>query len=120
MLRAIIGLYAPFIPFLTEELWQKVYQPFEGGKTLHRTEYPHVMDEYNTDVADMQYAIDTIHAVRALRTERKIGNGAKLESLTVKNDVPVALYDLIKSAARASNIVQGDSVDFVVAETENK
>ncbi|MBQ6736158.1 MAG: valine--tRNA ligase [Alphaproteobacteria bacterium] len=120
VLRGIIGLYAPFIPFLTEELWQQVYQPYEGGKTLHRTEYPHEMDEYNTDVADMQYAIDTVHAVRGLRTERKIGNGAKLETLTVSRDVPESLYELIKSAARANNIVVGDSVDFVVAATGEK
>jgi valyl-tRNA synthetase len=113
-------MYAPFIPFLTEELWQKIYQPYEGGKTLHLTEYPTVRDEYDTDVADMQYAIDTIHTVRGLRTERKIGNGAKLETLTVLRDVPESLYELIKSAARANNIVVGDSVDFVVAPTEAK
>jgi valyl-tRNA synthetase len=120
VLRAIIGLYAPFIPFLTEELWQKVYQPYEGGKTLHLTDYPSVMPEYDTDVADMQYAIDTVHAVRGLRTERKIGNGAKLETLTVSREVPESLYELIKSAARANSIVAGDTVDFVVAPAEAK
>ncbi|MBO7509278.1 MAG: valine--tRNA ligase [Alphaproteobacteria bacterium] len=116
VLRAIIGLYAPFIPFLTEELWQKIYQPFEGGKTLHLTEYPNVNDEYNTDVSDMQYAIDVIHTVRGLRTERKIGNGAKLETLHVPSNVPTALYELIKSGARANNLVVGVSVDFIVAD----
>lgn len=120
VLRNIIGLYAPFIPFLTEELWQQIYQPYEGGKTLHRTDYPAVREEYNTDVADMKYAIDTVHDVRGLRTERKVGNGAKLETLTVKHDVPASLYELIKSAARANNIVVGDSVDFVVAPQEAK
>ena len=116
VLRAVIGLYAPFIPFLTEELWQQVYQPFEGGETLHLTDYPSVCDEYETDVSDMQYAIDAVHAVRGLRTERKVGNGAKLETLTVSRDVPMGLYELIKSAARANNIIAGDAVDFVVAE----
>ena len=116
VLRAIIGMYAPFIPFLTEELWQKIYMPYEGGKTLHLTEYPTVHAEYDTDVSDMQYAIDTIKAVRGLRTERKIGNGAKLETLTVPQNVPAALYGLIKSGARANNIVAGDAVDFVVAD----
>ena len=120
VLRAIIGLYAPFIPFLTEELWQKIYQPYEGGKTLHLTDYPSVMPEYDTDVSDMQYAIDTVHAVRGLRTDRKIGNGAKLETLTVPANVLESLYELIKSAARANNIVAGDTVDFVVAPAEAK
>lgn len=120
VLRTIIGLYAPFIPFLTEELWQKIYQPYEGGKTLHLTEYPTENADYDTDVSDMQYAIDTVHAVRGLRTERKVGNGAKLETLTVLPNVPANLYNLIKSAARANNIVVGDAVDFVVADQGDK
>ena len=120
VLRAVIGLYAPFIPFLTEELWQKIYQPYEGGKTLHLTAYPVINFEYETDVTDMQYAIDTIKAVRGLRTERKVGNGAKLETLTVTRNVPKNLYDLIKSATRANNIVVGDTIDFVVAMQEEK
>lgn len=116
VLRAILGLYAPFIPFITEELWQKIYQPFEGGETLHLTAYPRVMDEYNTDVADMQIALDILKSVRGLRTERKVGNGAKLERLTIPAATPAALHGLIKSAARAMDIQTGDEIDFVVAQ----
>lgn len=115
VLRAIIGLYAPFIPFLTEELWQKIYQDYEGGKTLHLTAYPAVDDARDTDVRDMQIALDILRTVRGLRTERKVGNGAKLETLTIPATTPVALHGVIKSAARANQIVLGDDVDFVVA-----
>ena len=115
VLRAIIGLYAPFIPFLTEELWQKIYQDYEGGETLHLTAYPAVDDARDTDVRDMQIALDILRTVRGLRTERKVGNGAKLETLTIPATTPVALHGVIKSAARANQIVLGDDVDFVVA-----
>jgi len=118
VLRAVIGMYAPFIPFLTEELWQKIYMPCEGGKTLHLTKYPEVVPEYNTDVAEMNVALDILKTVRGLRTERKIGNGAKLETLTVPNGTPEILFGVIKSGARANNVVPGDAVDFVVA-TQN-
>ncbi|MDE6250392.1 MAG: valine--tRNA ligase [Alphaproteobacteria bacterium] len=114
VLRAIIGLYAPFIPFLTEELWQKIYQDAEGGETLHLTKYPEFMPEYETNVDDMQIALDILKTVRGLRTERKIGNGAKLESLTIPHTTPASLHGVIKSAARANEIVLGDDVDFVV------
>jgi valyl-tRNA synthetase len=121
VLRAIIGLYAPFIPFVTEELWQKIYKETEGGETLHLTAYPEVKSEYDTDVSQMQTALDILKTVRGLRTERKIGNGAKLESLTIPSDTNPVLHGLIKSAARANNIVLGDTIDFVVAEnTEGK
>ena len=116
VLRAIIGLYAPFIPFITEELWQKIYKDFEGGETLHLTQYPIVKEEYDTDVSTMNIALDILKNVRGLRTERKVGNGAKLESLTIPNDTPEILHGLIKSAARANEIVLGKDIDFVVAQ----
>lgn len=117
VLRSIIGLYAPFIPFLTEELWQKIYQDAEGGETLHLTKYPEQMSEYETNVDDMQIALDILKTVRGLRTERKIGNGAKLETLTIPTATPASLHGVIKSAARANEIVLGDAVDFVVLQT---
>ena len=120
VLRAIIGLYAPFIPFITEELWQKIYKDVEGGETLHLTQYPDVNSEYDTDVAKMDVALEILKNVRGLRTERKIGNGAKLESLTIPRDTDIVLHGLIKSAARANEIVLGDAVDFVVAENKTE
>ncbi len=116
VLRAIIGLYAPFIPFTTEELWQKIYKDFEGGETLHLTQYPEFDAAYETDVAEMQIALDILKTVRGLRTDRKVGNGAKLATLTIPSATPIALHELIKSAARANEITLGDGVDFVVAE----
>ena len=117
VLRAIIGLYAPFIPFITEELWQKIYKQFEGGETLHLTKYPEVKSEYDTDVEQMNIALDILKTVRGLRTERKVGNGAKLETLTIPSNTPEILHGLIKSAARANEIVLGDTIDFVVAQS---
>ena len=114
VLRAVIGLYAPFVPFITEELWQKIYREYEGGETLHLTRYPDVKSEYDTDVSQMDIALNLLKDVRTLRTERKVGNGAKLETLTIPSDTPEILRGMIKSAARANEIVLGDGVDFVV------
>lgn len=120
VLRAVIGLYAPFIPFQTEELWQKIYKPYEGDQTLHLTAYPAVDSARDTDVSQMQIALDILKNIRGLRTERKVGNGAKLETLTIPAETPAALHGLIKSAARANNVVLGDAIDFVVAQMPTK
>jgi len=115
VLRAIIGLYAPFVPFITEELWQKIYKQFEGGETLHLTKYPEVESEYDTNIDKMDVALDILKTIRTLRTERKVGNGAKLETLTIPSDTPAFLHEFIKSAARANEIVLGANTDFTVA-----
>jgi len=130
VLRDIIGLYAPFIPFVTEELYQKIYKskvqspkstvgaygirPDQSSQTLHLTEYPTVRVERDTDVSEMQAALDILHTVRGLRTDKKIGGGAKLELVTVPRGTPKNLFGLIKSGARAENIRVGDAVDIKV------
>ena len=87
---------------------------------MHLTAYPSVDAARDTDVSEMQIALDILHTVRGLRTERKVGNGAKLETLTIPSATPMALHGVIKSAARANEIVLGDSVDFVVAAPQAK
>jgi len=60
-------------------------------------------------------ALNILKTIRTLRTERKVGNGAKLETLTIPSDTPAFLHEFIKSAARANEIVLGSDIDFVVA-----
>ncbi|MCL1891892.1 MAG: valine--tRNA ligase [Alphaproteobacteria bacterium] len=112
VLREIIGLYAPFVPFITEELYQKIYA--DESKTLHLTEYPRVMPQRNTDVSEMQIALDILKRVRGLRTDYKIGNGAKLEKVILDRDIPAALHGVIKSGARSDAIEFGDRFDIIV------
>ena len=82
------------------------------------TQYPTTKEEYDTDVEQMNIALEILKNVRGLRTERKVGNGAKLETLTIPADTPEILHGLIKSAARANEIILGDSIDFVVVQNE--
>ena len=62
----------------------------------------------------MDIALDILKNVRGLRTDRKVGNGAKLATLTIPSATPDVLHGLIKSASRANEIVLGDEIDFVV------
>ncbi|HOY47432.1 MAG TPA: valine--tRNA ligase [Alphaproteobacteria bacterium] len=118
VLRSVLGLYAPIIPFLTEELWQKIYKNSEGGQTLHLTQYPIIRNECETDVSQMQIALDILKTIRGMRTERKIGNGAKLSELLIDASVPEVLHGVIKSGARAEKIIiwPNTVTDFKVAE----
>ena len=98
------------------EQYEAIYKDFEGGETLHLTTYPETKSEYETDVSQMDVALEILKNVRGLRTDRKVGNGAKLETLTIPATTPDVLHGLIKSAARANEIILGDELDFVVAE----
>lgn len=116
VLHEIIGLYAPFVPFITEELYQKIYA--DESKTLHLTSYPVIQKERDTDVSKMEIALDILKRIRGLRTDYKLGNGAKLEKVILDFEIPQELNGVIKSGARADAIEFGNKFDIVVKQNE--
>jgi valyl-tRNA synthetase len=72
-----LRLMHPFIPFLTEELWQQL--PHQG-ETIVRAPYPTVAREWIDQEAEqeMTFVMDVISALRTIRSSFKIPNATKL------------------------------------------
>ncbi len=81
--RVLLGLYAPFLPFVTEALYQRLYREREGSVSLHITAYPEPVAEWAGDVPEMRWIIGTLRVARGLRSERRLPQGRRLEALHV-------------------------------------
>ncbi|MCP5351893.1 MAG: valine--tRNA ligase [Chromatiales bacterium] len=88
MLDGLLRLTHPVMPFITEEIWQKV-KPLVGadadggGETIVTQPYPAV-DESQIDAtaeADMAWVMDFITGVRKIRSEMDIAPGKPLPVL---------------------------------------
>ena len=117
----------PFMPFVTEEIWQKL--PHDG-RSIMTSGWPHVQKQFidNKIDAELQTAIDIICAIRNLKTQINISeknagriiafvdknsaeilsnvqkyiiNLAKIESFSISNKIPEAKKTL---SAVAGNI----------------
>jgi valyl-tRNA synthetase len=91
VLETILRLGHPIMPFITEELWQRV-APLAGreGETIMLQPYPRA-DESRIDaasVAEMQWVMAVVTGVRNIRGERNISPGKAL---------PVLLQDAAES-----------------------
>jgi valyl-tRNA synthetase len=77
VLETSLRLMHPFIPFLTEELWQQF--PHQG-ETVVRAPYPIVAHEWidQTSEHEMTFIMDVISALRTIRSSFKIPNSTKL------------------------------------------
>jgi len=116
--RVLLGLFAPFAPFVTEHLYQRFYAPHEDAPSVHLTRWPAAdpawrSDQPTVDAVDQLAVI--LDATRALRSELRLGNSARLSSVTLQAHSPraSALLDVIaeplRLAARADAVVRGDA-----------
>ena len=108
-LRDVLGLYAPFLPFVTEALWQRLYREHEGGASLHTTAFP--TPRGAAAVPEMEAVGEVLRAVRQARTEARLPQSRELAWL----QVPEALRGLeptLMAACRARALRFGADLDL--------
>ena len=108
--NAVIRLYAPFMPFVTEEIYQGYFVAHENVKSVHVARLPEGQTEWKNEVAaeDFESAIAVINAVRKYKTDLKVSIKKELAQLVVES--PVALdahYQTIAGVMHIKEIVSG-------------
>jgi valyl-tRNA synthetase len=114
--RVLLGLFAPFAPFVTERMYQQFYRTHEGTISLHLTRWPEPDERWRGDRPAVQ-AVDQLtvilDATRALRSGLRLGNSARLSRLTVQAHEARArslldqIAEPLRVAARADALVLG-------------
>jgi valyl-tRNA synthetase len=114
--RVLLGLFAPFAPFVTEDMYQKFYRPREGTVSLHVTAWPAVDPRWRSDRSAIDQLAVILDATRALRSQQQLGNGTRLSVLTLQaHDAPArALLDQVAEPLRVA--ARADAVRFSEAE----
>lgn len=90
VLDQILKLLHPIMPFITEEIWQKVSKlTSENGETIMLSQYPQVEEHLiNPDVeAEINWIKNVIQAVRTIRSEMSI-SPAKQIPVNVRHVTP--------------------------------
>jgi valyl-tRNA synthetase len=111
--RVLLGLFAPFAPFVTEHMYQQFYREHEGTVSLHLTRWPAADPGWESDRTAVDQLALILDATRVLRSADHLGNSARLSQLTVQphTEQASALLDQIaeplRIAARADTLVRG-------------
>ena len=89
-LDRILRLMHPIMPFISEELWQHLYG--EGRGLLIRAQWPDSAADAvdRAAAAEMEWVVEAISAIRAVRAEINLPPGARVP-LLIKDADPVAL-----------------------------
>jgi len=111
----ILKVLHPFMPFLTEELWERLGD--EGQKVdtlLMLSEWPKPLVSDEAAAGDINWLVDLISEIRSVRAEMNIPAGAKVQLVVVgASDVTrgrVATHEsAIQRLARAEDISMADA-----------
>ena len=124
VLEATLRMAHPFMPFITEEIWQRV-APIAGislkagGDTIMLQAYPiGANDEIDSDaIADAEWLKSVILAIRNIRGEMNVPPGKTL-SLLLKNGSDEDLRRLNGNRQALSKLAKLDDIQWLAASDE--
>ena len=94
MLENNLKLLHPFMPFLTEEIWQHITER-TPEQALIVAEYPKMTSVNSKLIADFDFATDVISGIRTIRKDKNIPFKDVIELRVVNNEKASNYFDVI-------------------------
>lgn len=109
----LLRLLHPFMPFITEELWQHIAER-KDGESIMVAQLPKMGEFDDSIVADIDVAKEIIAGVRTVRMQKNIPNKEQLE-LQVVGNAELNVEAIIAKLANLSSIVSVEEKDATAA-----
>lgn len=116
VLEKILRLLHPFMPFLTEEIWQVL--PHKG-ESIMVAEWPQVSSAEMIDQieADMNVVMDVIRSIRNVRNEMKVNPGKRIKAILHPMDADKQAI-VEKGAAYITDLAKIEGLQIVAELTD--
>ena len=115
--RTFLKLFAPFLPHVTEELWQRLYADADNEPELdsiHTTDWPETRG-YEADLDAGERAMEVIAALRRYKTDSGLALNADLNRVSVYGGV-AGFEDAIAEAMHVADLETLDEQPEVTTE----
>lgn len=116
----ILKMYAPFMPYIADEVYHNVYKGSEETKSIHLSSWPEfeekLINKKDLEIGDTIYKV--IAFIRLWKHNKKLALNSELNELSIEGDLEEGL-DNIKGAMNIKKITKGKG-ELEVPETKLK
>jgi valyl-tRNA synthetase len=107
----MLKMVHPFMPFVTEEIWQLIKER-NAGESISTFEFPQLKKELINPQADkeMETVVDIVTAIRNIRGEMNIPPSKKINVLLKSSEVSERQIDYIKKLAKIEDLKANDNI----------
>ena len=118
----LLQLLHPFIPFITEELWQNM-QPRKNGESIMMSLLPQINDIDENILNNFETAKEIVSGIRNARIQKNIPNKTNLDVYIKGNhneyfDCIISKITNLKSLQKYSEELAENTINFLVGTTE--
>ncbi len=109
-LSVLLRLFAPVLPYITEEIWSWVFAEETGHPSIHKAPWPSEKEFEGiaapTHTTSFELAVDLLTAINRAKAEAKVSAGRVVESLTIVATQPTLdqAEPIMKSALAAARV----------------
>ncbi len=120
VLAQTMKMYAPVLPFITEEIYHM--HNLGTGKSIHLEHWPVPLELgiSEKDVSDFDYVVSVISAIRAFKTERKLSMNTEIGGITIGGNEEIirSNAEIIRISMNSGSITAVGSQAIEVRETK--
>lgn len=109
VLNSCIRMLAPFIPFITEEIYENLFRKYEKKKSVHLLDFPKADKKLiNRKIERVgEIAKDIVSAIRKYKNAKNMPMNAKLDKIIIGSKQAEPVLEDIKGTVRAKEIEIG-------------
>jgi valyl-tRNA synthetase len=117
-LLAVLKLLAPYLPFVTEEIYQHIFAAYEGIMSIHIAIWPEPRHSWIDESAEAtgQAILNILSRVRRYKAEHGLSVGSLLPHLHITAATQAELEQLQAAAIDLRSATRAQALSFVLAQ----
>jgi valyl-tRNA synthetase len=106
VLLALLKMYAPMMPFITEEIYQTIYRKKEESKSIHISSWPEqIQAEGSGDIEDFHQALAAIDEIRKYKAMQQISLGKEIDEYKLQTKINLGKYgEFVSKVCRVNEL----------------